>query len=389
MADGDKKYCLQKMGRSMIKMTENPEFNVLDYSINKSERRMTFSTGYKQEVKPQQKFTLSPLFVDVHDRQNVHGGCEYHNRYPDHQSFAKNQDVDSLKDVKTRVSTPMRFKPGLLKTFDATVGTDQADIVPTESYQPHSLLNKPVIHTVEEDQQTDEEDESSVTSGTTVRVQDTTKTMDQVYSDYIQNRKATEPSRLLRMLIDRMHKDNKDDGDFREINNEDDHRNSMNADVPEFIPGQPWLTQTQRRSRDLAITMSQIEHSILRKKFDAHQVAYEVLLHAEQFEREGRNLKLEIRRVLEDSKREQDLKEADQEDENENLWTPLLFKNRKDVNTEEKKKTENFRIQSAKLEDAFKRLNEKMKNHNKKTEDKKKEKFYRNLGSPDSNLSRF
>ena len=104
-------------------------------------------------------------------------------------------------------------------------------------------------------------------------------------------------------------------------------------------------------------------------------------------------MKQEIRRVLEDSKKEQELEDPDQEDGKENFWTPLFFNNRKEENTEEKRKAENFRIQSAKLEDAFKKLQEKMikdyKKKQDKTEEKKKETFQSNFGSSDSNLSRF
>ena len=85
--------------------------------------------------------------------------------------------------------------------------------------------------------------------------------------------------------------------------------------------------------------------------------------------------------MLEDSQREQELEDSDQEDGKEDFWTPLSFNNSK----EEKSKTENLRIQSAKLKTAFKRLHENMKKHEKKTQDKTED---LKIGSFDSKMFR-
>ena len=367
-AEDQKILLLNTVSKKVIEMTQKfPELNVLDYNISKSDRKMSFSAGYKQEVKPQQKFNLSPLFLDVNERQNVHRECRFNTGYPDHQSFAKSQNFDSLKDKKIGASTPMGIRPGLIKKFDTTVATDKADILTAKSDQLHPLHNTPVLRTGENIQHEDEEDTSKTRSGTAAMFNDNDGTMDQVYLDYILNHKATEPRRLIKMLVGKMSKDDLDDGDFREIKNDDDSRNDMDAEVPSFVPGRPWLTKEQRRSRDLAITMSQIEHSILDKNFDAYQVAYEILLHADQFEREGRNLKQEIRTVLEASHNEHELTDSDHRDGKENFWAPLFSNNSK----EEKRKTENLRIQSDKLETAFKGLHENMKKHEKKTRERR------------------
>ena len=334
-AEDQKILLLNTVSKKVIEMTQKfPELNVLDYNISKSDRKMSFSAGYKQEVKPQQKFNLSPLFLDVNERQNVHRECRFNTGYPE---------------------------------FNTTVATDKADILTAKSDQLHPLHNTPVLRTGENIQHEDEEDTSKTRSGTAAMFNDNDGTMDQVYLDYILNHKATEPRRLIKMLVGKMSKDDLDDGDFREIKNDDDSRNDMDAEVPSFVPGRPWLTKEQRRSRDLAITMSQIEHSILDKNFDAYQVAYEILLHADQFEREGRNLKQEIRTVLEASHNEHELTDSDHRDGKENFWAPLFSNNSK----EEKRKTENLRIQSDKLETAFKGLHENMKKHEKKTRERR------------------
>ena len=56
-AEDQKILLLSTVSKKAVEMTQEfPELNVLDYNISKTDRKMSFSTGYKQEVKPHKKF---------------------------------------------------------------------------------------------------------------------------------------------------------------------------------------------------------------------------------------------------------------------------------------------------------------------------------------------
>ena len=287
-----------------------PEFDVLDYSINKTERRMTFSTSYKRDFSSPRKFDLSPLFIAERNRQHTPRGNAYF-RHKDRQSFERNQDVNSLKEEHNKPSYPMDLKPNYDGLLTTSVDKTKADIaLPGSMLDP--LPDIPVLHRRGYQQHVDGDDKASSTDGgTNVMFKDDIKIMDNVYLNYLLDLKEKTPNsrtlyKELNMLIQKMSADNKDD---------DDPKDKKIDNVSVFVPGQPWLSQAQRRTRNLSITMDQIEHSILRKNADAYEVAYEILLYAEEFEKDGGNLKQEIRKVLDDAQKEQEFDDSDKEEE--------------------------------------------------------------------------
>ena len=176
-----------------------------------------------------------------------------------------------------------------------------------------------------------------------------------------------------KMLVKGFSDDNKDDDVPKDIKEDD---------ISEFVPGQPWMSQEERRRRDLAITMHQIEHSILKQKVDSYQVAYEILLHAEDFEREGRNMKQEIRRVLSDPQKMEEkedfkdfLKNETEINKNpEDIKIPNVEGKRITVQNAFKAFTEYLQKDEKRMQDKKEAVHKKTEDYDIKKEDKKKKK---------------
>ena len=119
-AEEGKKYCLHRVGRKLILMTQEISgLDMLDFNFSKSERRVTFSAGFKPSVRPDQKFDLSPLFICDNDRNHINHGCGLHSRHPDIHC----KPVEPFMEEKHRVSTPMGVRHQYNRQFDATADT--------------------------------------------------------------------------------------------------------------------------------------------------------------------------------------------------------------------------------------------------------------------------
>ena len=297
-ADEGKTYCLHRVGRKLILMTQEINgLDMLDFNFSKSERRVTFSAGFKPSVKPEQKFDLSPLFMCENDKNHVNMGCCSYPKHPD--IHCREQYVTPYMDGKYRASSPIGVRNRYDRQYHATADSDSmSDIPPVKSkvFKPNGSRTGPIR--ADRDNTDDEEDTtSSVDTEPRVRFNDDVQKMDIDYMQHLLHQKDDN-------IRDAHTLDKKFKGllkGFTEENNKDDEQKNIKDDgISVFVPGQKWMSQEERREKDLAATMQQIENSILRQTINSYQIAYEILLHAESFEREGRNMKQEIRRILSD-----------------------------------------------------------------------------------------
>ena len=297
-ADESKTYCLHRVGRKLILMTQEINgLDMLDFNFSKSERRVTFSAGFKPCVKPEQKFDLSPLFLCENDKNHANMGCCSHPKHPD--IHCKEQYVTPYMDEKYRVSSPMGARNRHDRQYHATADSDSMSDIPlvkSKVFKPFGNRAEP--NKADRDNTDDEEDTTSSTSTEpTVRFNDDVQKMDMDYMQHLQHQKDSNIQDAY-TLDKKFKKLLKGFTEEKDVN--DEHKNIKDDGISVFIPGQKWISQEAKRERDLAATMQQIENSILRQTINAYQVAYEVLLHAETFEREGRCMKQEIRRILSD-----------------------------------------------------------------------------------------
>ena len=64
MTDANKRHLLHSVNKKISLLTQTlPELDILDFNLNKSEKRSTLSVSYKPSFKENKRFDLSPLFT--------------------------------------------------------------------------------------------------------------------------------------------------------------------------------------------------------------------------------------------------------------------------------------------------------------------------------------
>ena len=150
VADVDKKVLLHSLSKKLITMTQDlPELNELDYSINKHERRVTLSIGFKPVIKASQKFDLSPIFVSENAKIDpddfVHGGQHGVRKHTHHDQcrFSMNQEREPQVKGKSLAGIPLSSRPEFNVRFGSSTKAEQFEKLPSAIAELDSGFNKP------------------------------------------------------------------------------------------------------------------------------------------------------------------------------------------------------------------------------------------------------
>ena len=142
----DKKQLLRSVSKTIFNISQTlPELDVLDFNISKTDRRMTFSVGYKGEIRANQKFDLSNMFVlskdnldnDLCERKNTQRRCHDNQ---DH-NISKNQDMPLLVRENTKDNVPLCKRPEFSRKLDSPEDAETSDIIPVKFEDLHTSIH--------------------------------------------------------------------------------------------------------------------------------------------------------------------------------------------------------------------------------------------------------
>ena len=293
----DKMQLLRNVSKKIFKMSQTlPELEILDFAISKTDRKLNFNVGYKQEIRTDQKFDLSNMFVhgknnlddEMCNRQKIQKGYQTRN----HDNFSTEQDKPLLVKQDTRAKIPLCRRPEFSRKFDSPGHVETSDFLPIKVENFHKSVDKPVFSTATvqhqrymEDHESDPVNYLKVHLNQNVEHEDT-----DCLHDLLEGRRNQQSFKLEKEVSRFQHDESQD----RE---EDDL-----TTIAEFVPGRPWMSRQARKREDLQLTMHQIEKSFQTHKTDTLKVVYEILKKDKEFHLQGRNFMEDIQEALHETK---------------------------------------------------------------------------------------
>ena len=141
-----------------------PELEILDFAISKTDRKLNFNVGYKQEIQTNQEFDLSNMFV--HSKNNLDDEmCNKQKiqKYQTHNNdnFSTDQDKLLLVTQNTKAKIPLGKRPEFSRNLDSPTHVKTSYFLPIEVENFHASVDKPVFNTATVQHQSDVEDNES------------------------------------------------------------------------------------------------------------------------------------------------------------------------------------------------------------------------------------
>ena len=291
---------LNTVSRKIIDMAnELPGLDVLDFTISKTDQRITLSIGYKKEKPHQTKFDLSDLFVESpRARTNIMPTCQ---ESQPHQGLVQVHDrdcpcstnKDTLYNDELQVKMPMSERPEFSDRQKSHHVCNSPGIKRMENEIVKVLIGNcdTAPHTPGRDSDSSEDGQEDVPSWFSEFLN---KDMDKLDSDYFQH------------LLDQKEKYPDNPATHKRLNTFAQRHFKNTEDYGannyrEFIPGQPWMSKEQKDHEELIRILDEVETSIsvLNHKTAALHIGYDLI---DQAVARGndRNLAQNIREAIDD-----------------------------------------------------------------------------------------
>ena len=183
----DKKYLLEIVNRKILRLTQDlKELDILDYSINKNEKRVTLSVGFKENIQTHQKFDLSSLFTFGNDNigTEVYNGCDIgKSSHTPHAACQFSKDQDNSFE-HTNDNTPVGKRPEFNTKLDPAETYDFSNTVPRKCPDLYSSINNDV-HPIVNKTHHANDDDSHLEAYLAILLSDDVDIDDKMYINYL------------------------------------------------------------------------------------------------------------------------------------------------------------------------------------------------------------
>ena len=269
---------LNTVSRKIIDMSnELPGLDVLDFTISKTDQRVTLSIGYKKEKPHQTRFDLSNLFVKspvaetdntptCQESQPSQGLVQVHDR-----NCPCSTNMATLYKDEQEVKMPMSNRPEFADRQKSHHVRNSPGIKRMESEIVNVITGNcdTALYTPGRDSDSSDDEEEDVPNWFSDFLN---KDMDKMDADYFQHllgQKETYPD---------------NPATHRRFNNfvQENSKNTGGYEASkyrEFIPGQPWMSKEQKDHEDLHRILDEVETSIsiLKHKTAALHIGYDLI----------------------------------------------------------------------------------------------------------------